>query len=802
MITIEIKDAKKCQGDYSLYLSFPYNINIINIIRNLPYRYWHNEDKIWEVPLYKLDYLKDEFGESNLTIIDKDGVLSREKETVDISNLNHKFKIKPFNHQIEGFEYGMVHDKWLLADEPGCISGLCKVKIKERGKKATRQVTLAHLMELFEKDNTIQIKCMVNEQFGYMPIKKVINSGIKDTIRITLEDTYIECTKDHLIYTENGWIEASKLTTTQSVFTNGIQVCPICGTSEYKNHIKHGGIYEHHQVWYENTGHVVDTSKEIVHHKNGIKSDNRFENLQLMTIREHDILHSDVKKSHLYQFNKNLDYVVRSGTKIYLKPRLQKITKIEHVGNQEVFDVVIDDDEIHNFICNNIVVHNCGKSAQVINIATARRDLMNYKHCLIICGLNTLKWNWVEEIEKHSWDNAYILGQRTKRNGKIVVNSDKDKIEDLQNFEKLDDYYFLITNIESFRNDKIVTLVRELCKKGEISMIAIDESHKCLANTTSTQGKNTLKLQAPCMIAMTGTPLLNSPMDLYGVLKWLGYEEHSNYAFKNHYCEMGGYGNYQIVGYKNLGELQARLQEIQLRRLKSDVLDLPDKIYVNELIEMSPKQSKVYNEILGDLRINIDKIKAANNPLTEMIRLRQATGFTGILSSTVQESSKMDRMEEIVEEAIANKNKVVIFSNWTNMTNEIYKRLSAKYHGVQITGEIKDEDRQSAKDIFQNDPKCMFLVGTSGAMGVGITLTAAHVEIFMDIPWNKGSWEQCIDRCHRIGQTENLTIYNLMCKDTIDEKIYNLVERKGAMSDLLVDGVVKDKGAIVDYLLS
>lgn len=718
MITIEIKDAKKCQGDYSLYLSFPYNINIINIIRNLPYRYWHNEDKIWEVPLYKLDYLKNEFGESNLTIIDKDGVLSREKETVDISNLNHKFKTKPFNHQVEGFEYGMVHDKWLLADEPGCISGLCKVRIKERGKKATRQVILAHLMKLFEKDNTIQIKCMVNEQFGYMPIKKVINSGIKDTIRITLEDTCIECTKDHLIYTENGWIEAGKLTTTQSVFTNGIQVCP------------------------------------------------------------------------------------RSGTKIYLKPRLQKITKIEHVGNQEVFDVVIDDDEIHNFICNNIIVHNCGKSAQVINIATARRDLMNYKHCLIICGLNTLKWNWVEEIEKHSWDNAYILGQRTKRNGKIVVNSDKDKIEDLQNFENLDDYYFLITNIESFRNDKIVTLVRELCKKGEISMIAIDESHKCLANTTSTQGKNTLKLQAPCMIAMTGTPLLNSPMDLYGVLKWLGYEEHSSYAFKNHYCEMGGYGNYQIVGYKNLGELQARLQEIQLRRLKSDVLDLPDKIYVNELIEMSPKQSKIYNEILGDLRINIDKIKAANNPLSEMIRLRQATGFTGILSSTVQESSKMDRMEEIVEEAVANKNKVVIFSNWTSMTDEIYKRLSAKYHGVQITGEIKDEDRQNAKDKFQNDPKCMFLVGTSGAMGVGITLTAAHVEIFMDIPWNKGSWEQCIDRCHRIGQTENLTIYNLMCKDTIDEKIYNLVERKGAMSDLLVDGVVRDKGAIVDYLLS
>lgn len=449
-----------------------------------------------------------------------------------------------------------------------------------------------------------------------------------------------------------------------------------------------------------------------------------------------------------------------------------------------------------------------GKTKQVIDIAVARKQQRGYKHCLIICGVNGLKWNWVEEIKTHSNENAWIIGQTTRKNGKVVIGSTDDKINQLlELYDDVDtpihDAYFLITNVESLRNEGIYEALATLCKLGVIGMVAADEVHK-MKNPTSQQGKGFLKVQADTMIAMTGTPVMNQPLDLYIILKWLGYENHSFYAFKNHYCVMGGYGNYQIVGYNHLDDLQNQLNEFMLRRLKADVLDLPEKTRINEYVEMTPKQAQLYKEVYNSIMANIDMVKAATNPLAEMIRLRQTTGYTGILSSTIKESAKLDRMEELVEDARSNGKKVVIFSNWTQMTDAIYDRLYSKGYGVScITGETKDEDRQTIKNLFQESENCNVLIGTIGAMGTGLTLTAGTVEIFMDEPWNMALKEQAEDRCHRIGQNENITIYTLLTKNTIDERIHELVEKKGAMADMLVDGkVVGNKEDLIDYLLS
>lgn len=446
-----------------------------------------------------------------------------------------------------------------------------------------------------------------------------------------------------------------------------------------------------------------------------------------------------------------------------------------------------------------------GKTKQVIDIAVARKQQRGYKHCLIVCGVNGLKWNWVEEIKTHSNEGAWVIGQIT-RAGKTVVGTTQDKVNQLVSLLEGDEdvvggAYFLITNVESLRSDEVTGALVELCKSNVIGMVAADEVHK-MKNPQSQQGKGFLKVQADTMIAMTGTPLMNSPLDLYIILKWLGYENHSFYTFKNHYCTMGGFGNYQIVGYKNLDSLQSQLNGFMLRRLKSNVLDLPEKTYINEYVEMTAKQAQIYKEVYNSITANLDLIKAASNPLAEMIRLRQATGYTGILSSTIQESAKLDRMEELVEDAIANGKKVVIFSNWTQMTGAICDRLRNKYGIGLITGETPDSNRQTVVQMFQ-EGKLDVLVGTIGAMGTGLTLTAGTVEIFMDEPWNRANKEQAEDRCHRIGQTENLTIYTLLTKNTIDERIHELVMQKGAMADMLVDGkVVGDKGAIIDYLLS
>lgn len=441
-----------------------------------------------------------------------------------------------------------------------------------------------------------------------------------------------------------------------------------------------------------------------------------------------------------------------------------------------------------------------GKTKQVIDIAIAKKLQFNYKHCLIICGVNGLKWNWVNEIRTHSNEDAWILGQRMK-NHKLVVEGNQAKLDDLRAINDISEY-FIITNIESLRNSEIQAEIAKLCADNTIGLIAADEVHK-MKNPSSQQGKAFLKLKADSLIAMSGTPLMNTPLDLYIILKWLGYEKHSFYQFKQHYCEFGGFGGYQIMGYKNLNELQEVLNEIMLRRLKKDVLDLPEKLHVDEFVEMTPKQEQIYREVTAEIKSNIDQIKMANNPLAELIRMRQATGYTGILSSTVQESAKLDRMEELVEDAVENGKKVVIFSNWTQMTLPIYNRLAVKYHGTYITGEVDSEQRQENVRKFQEDENCKFIVGTIGAMGTGLTLTAGTVEIFMDEPWNRANKEQAEDRCHRVGTKENVTIYTLMCKGTIDERIHELVEQKGIMADAIVDGkITVDKSELLDYLLN
>ena len=444
-----------------------------------------------------------------------------------------------------------------------------------------------------------------------------------------------------------------------------------------------------------------------------------------------------------------------------------------------------------------------GKSKQSIDIAVARKLIYGYKHCLIVCGVNTLKWNWVNEVHTHSNENAWILGQQTTKQGKVKIGSTSNKVKDLDNIDELP--YFIITNIESFRDKTFADKINILCKKDKINMCIADELHKC-KNPASQQTKGFLKCLPQCRIGMTGTPLMNSPLDLYVILKWLGYENHAFYSFKQHYCVMGGYGGYEVIGYKNLDQLTSQMQEIMLRRLKSDVLDLPEKVFIDEYVEMGGKQSIIYKEVEMDIKANIDMVQFENNPLATLIRLRQATGYTGILSSEIKESAKLDRMCDIVEECVLNNEKVLIFSNWKQMTDAIMDKLTTinlSRYATMITGDTKDNERQDRVQEFQTNNNVKIMIGTVGAMGTGLTLTAATTVIFVDEPWNKALYDQALDRAHRIGQKNNITVWNLLTKDTIDEKIHNLIYKKGVMSDAIIDGrIVGNKTEIFNYLLN
>jgi SNF2 family DNA or RNA helicase len=187
-----------------------------------------------------------------------------------------------------------------------------------------------------------------------------------------------------------------------------------------------------------------------------------------------------------------------------------------------------------------------------------------------------------------------------------------------------------------------------------------------------------------------------------------------------------------------------------------------------------------------------------------LIRLRQVTGNPAILTSKVSDNPKFERMLELVEDVVEDDKKCLIFSNWTNIINPAFDLLKLNgFNPALYTGENTD-CREAEKDRFMTDKSCKVLLGTIDAMGTGLTLTAASTVIFLDEPWNRAKKDQCEDRVHRIGTKESPNIITLMCKGTIDERIHNIVYRKGKISDIIIDkeeDIFKNP-KILNYLLS
>lgn len=419
-----------------------------------------------------------------------------------------------------------------------------------------------------------------------------------------------------------------------------------------------------------------------------------------------------------------------------------------------------------------------GKTKQALDIAVSRKSKM--RHCLIVCGVNNLKWNWYKEVEIHTNEKAHILGSRVNRKGKTVIGNSSERLTDLK---QVHDEYFIITNIETLRDKGIQAQIKKMCSEGIIGMTIIDEIHKC-KNSQSKQGKAIHCCCSYYRLALTGTPLMNNPIDLYNVLKWLEVENHSLSYFKNLYCEMGGFGGYEIIGYKNLEQLENSLNKNMLRRRKEEVLNLPPKIYTDELLDMDSSQDKLYRDVTNQIIEDIDRIMLLPNPLTKLVRLRQVTSNPNILSSKNITNVKYDRILDILESTT---DKVIIFSNWVQVINPLYIKLSnLGYNPAYVIGKSKESMEEI--DKFQTDKSCRVILGTTPALGTGHTLTTASTVIFIDEPWNQATKSQAEDRAHRIGTKSTVNIITLICKDTIDEKIHQIIKDKGELSDRIVDG--------------
>lgn len=473
------------------------------------------------------------------------------------------------------------------------------------------------------------------------------------------------------------------------------------------------------------------------------------------------------------------------GFEFKTKPYAHQIDTLLYSMNNDCF--LLGDDQ------------GLGKTKQIIDLFRLKRFIGKAKRLLVICCVNGNKYNWNEEVKIHSDLKPWILGTRIgKRSGKPVIGTAQDRLSDLENLPEWVDV--VITNVETLRllpykdgksqRYKISEKLRELCAAGEFGVIALDEVHKN-KNPNSAQSKGTMRIRDTSMIPMSGTFVLNAPFDMYFPLSWAGLEDHSWYQFQRMY---GRYAGNELLGYKNLEVLHEYVEPIMLRRTKDEVLDLPEKIRMVEYVELSKEQRSVYNAVREDIRGEIDKVRVAPDPLSMLIRLRQATGHPGILSTTCSSSAKMERLEELVEDEIVRGGAVLVFSNWTQITDEVQRRL-ARYSPSIVTGSTTQSKRHPQIVRFQH-AETSVCIGTIGALGTGFTLNRATMVIFLDEPWNRGLKDQAEDRAHRIGTKKPVTVITLIAKDTIDERVNDIVEERGEMADLIVDGKMNTQRAL------
>lgn len=438
--------------------------------------------------------------------------------------------------------------------------------------------------------------------------------------------------------------------------------------------------------------------------------------------------------------------------------------------------------EHNNFLLGD--QQGLGKTKQMVDLAVYKKQHNGLKHCLIICGVNNLKYNWLDEIKKHSDETGKVIG--FTKPGKEPTMA--ERIEDLS---KEPEEFFWITNIETLRCHKegrfykseIVDIINDFIKKDILGLIIVDEIHKA-KNPTSMQGRGLLKIKGCQKIGLSGTLLVNKPMDLFMPLSFIQALTMNYYQFLHRYTVQDIWGT--PIGYQNMGELQELMNNNMLRRTK-ELLDLPEKIYQPIYLEMSNDERRLYNEILTATKKECDKISNPTLVLPKLTRMRQVLCHTGLVSTQVIKSTKFEKLRDILEEAQINGEKVIVFSMFRELIEMALKEFQ-DMKPLHIWGSMNQVELNNQKDAFQNTPGFQVLFGQTMAAGTGHTLNEASIVVFLDLPWNKATMEQAEDRAHRIGTKHTVTVISLLMKDSYDELLNKMIIEKASFGDILVDG--------------
>ncbi|MBK0348473.1 SNF2 helicase associated domain-containing protein [Aerococcaceae bacterium zg-ZJ1578] len=410
-----------------------------------------------------------------------------------------------------------------------------------------------------------------------------------------------------------------------------------------------------------------------------------------------------------------------------------------------------------------------GKSLQLIAYLWSTRT-KNSRASLIVAPASLL-YNWEAEFKKFNvpFDVTIITGSAEERERLIE--------------QALQANLVIVTSYDYLRRDQ------ELYQTYQFDTLVLDEAHY-IKNHHTKSSAAVKNLKADYRLAMTGTPIENSLAELWSIFDFLM----PGYLYTYHYFTK--IFERPIVK-EHDEDKEQRLKELVspfvMRRLKKDMLqELPDKVEESYFVAMSEEEQKIYQANLAQvnktLAAELDLKQSSIQVLALLTRLRQLAVDPRLLYEEIKHpSSKISATVELIQQAILNKQSVLLFSSFTSglaLIEEALQKVKISY--VMITGSTTKEKRRDAVELFQSGEVQVFLISLK-AGGTGLNLTKASIVIHLDPWWNISAQNQATDRAHRMGQEEKVTVYKMICKGTIEEKIELLQADKKALSDTFIE---------------
>ena len=462
---------------------------------------------------------------------------------------------------------------------------------------------------------------------------------------------------------------------------------------------------------------------------------------------------------------KNMKYKFR------LKPYKHQLTALEKSWNKENYAYFME--------------MGTGKTKVLIDNLAMLYDKGKVDGALIIAPKGVVKTWYEQELPAHlptHIENVTTLWQSN------ITKSQQEKLDCL--FETGCDLHILIMNVEAFSTDKGVKFALKFLNSHK-TLMAIDES-TTVKTPTAKRTKNIIDLgrYAKYKRILTGSPVTKNPLDLYSQCEFLDpflLDFSSYYAFRNRYAEMKTMHirgrSIQVVNeFKNLGELSDTIQNFSYRVLKEDCLDLPDKIFTKRHIALTPDQFKVYQQMKKQaIAVLNGKVTSTMTVLTQLMRLHQITCGHFTADDGTTQLLPNNRITELMNILDETEGKAIIWANYQRDVNQIIQHIVKEYGQgsvVDYYGLTPQDERQENIKKFQNGNECRFLVGTTQTGGYGITLTKANTVIYYSNGYDLEKRLQSEDRAHRIGQKKAVTYIDIICEDTVDEKIVKALREK------------------------